>query len=171
MHNAGSGLAADAYTAHDQTLCGFALADAHQHEVAAVLYILRDDLVGSVPQEVPVFTRKAVVWEEVKRLGFVTAVSIEAAFYFQNFNAVPGLGFSKGSDGNAVFTVPMLEEGDRLAGFDVGDTGQHLPLSKCNRCLHDHLLSGACKRAAEPASNSWADMFSLMPAVHGGMPT
>lgn len=73
--------------------------------------------------EVPVFTRKAVVWEEVKRLGFVTAVSIEAAFYFQNFNAVPGLGFSKGSDGNAVFTVPMLEEGDRLAGFDVGDTG------------------------------------------------
>lgn len=64
------------------------------------------------------------MWEEIKKLGFPVAVSLEAAFYFSNFDGNPVMSFTKGDDGAAVFKFPILSADQKVAGFDTNDLGE-----------------------------------------------
>ena len=84
-------------------------------------------------QEVAHLTRLAQVWDKVKTLGFETCVSIEVPYFFQNFKGDPVVHFSKGSDGTASLTFPVLSAEDQLTGCDVDDAGG-AAASKNGRC-------------------------------------
>ena len=75
-------------------------------------------------QDVPHFTNKAKVWEDIKGLGFTSAISLEAAFYFSNFETTPIMNFSKEEDGSATFKFPVLTADQKVAAFDTDDTGR-----------------------------------------------
>ena len=78
-------------------------------------------------QNLPHFKGKSQIWEHVKSLQFPHSTSVEAAYFFNNwekFGAALQFNLTIESDGSLQLQLPCLRAADKIPGFDVASIGK-----------------------------------------------